>query len=68
MFISDEFKSPKQHIKATFMDLLFTLNVMEKGKLVSEIEIFMKTDVELQNFVKQLLGMFSEVQFLSDHN
>lgn len=33
------------------MDLLFTLNIMEKGRIVDEIEGFMTSKDELQNFV-----------------
>lgn len=51
VYLNKNFISPKKHVKASFMDLLFTLNIMEKGRIVDEIEGFMTSKDELQNFV-----------------
>ena len=41
VFLDKNFVSPKKHIKASFMDFLFTLNIMEKGEMVTQIKSFM---------------------------
>lgn len=33
------------------MDLLFTLNIMEKGKVTNDILVYIKDDKELSSFV-----------------
>lgn len=66
--MTPEFAKAKQHIKTSFMDLLFTLNIKEKGRIVVEIESFMKNKEQLLNFVRHFLGAFSEVEFMSDYN
>ena len=47
IYLSENFQSPKKHIKASYMDLLFTLNIMEKGRIVGEILQLMRSEKEL---------------------
>lgn len=51
LFLSKEYLGTNPHVKASFMDLLFTLNIMEKGRIVSEIEEFLKNPDDLKEFV-----------------
>ena len=35
--LGEKFKNSNPNVKAEFMDFLFTLNIMEKGRIVSEV-------------------------------
>lgn len=39
--LGEKFSNSNQNVKAEFMDFLFTLNIMEKGRIVSEVLKFL---------------------------
>lgn len=64
--LGPEFKNSNQNVKAKFMDLLFTLNIMEKGKIVGEVMLYFNNEEKLQKFVNYLLKFYSYVEFMTD--
>ena len=50
-FLSQSFKDANKNVKVEFMDLLFTLNMIEKNRVINDILMFIKEDDKLNVFV-----------------
>ncbi len=67
LFLTERFEHSNPNVKAKFMDLLFTLNIMENGLIVGELLHFFQTEESLGAFVKNLMKFYSSVEFITDH-
>ena len=65
-FLSETYASANPHVKAKFMDLLFTLNMMEEGRIVNELKNLLQNQDKINQFVKSVLGFYSSVEFMTD--
>lgn len=65
-FLSENYASANPHVKAKFMDLLFTLNIMEEGRIVTELKGLLQTQEKINQFIRNVLGFYASVEFMTD--
>lgn len=65
-FLSEKYSEANPHAKAKFMDLLFTLNIMEEGRIVSELRGLLQTQPRINKFIRNVLGFYASVEFMTD--
>lgn len=66
VILSEKFKNSNRYIKAKYLDLLFTFNIIEKGDIVNVLKDHLGSHERIVNFEKSMLAFYSEIEFMTD--
>lgn len=67
VILSDQFRNSNRYIKAKYLDLLFTFNIIEKGNIVHVLKEHLATHDRIVTFLRAILGFYSEIEFMTDN-
>lgn len=64
--LSDAYKQPNPFVQAKFFDLLFTFNIMEKGRVVGILRDHLGNQTRICTFLRAMIDFYSAIEFMSD--
>lgn len=66
VILSEKYKDANRYIKAKYLDLLYTFNIIEKGAVVGVVRDHLGSKEKLIAFTKALLAFYSEIEFMTE--
>lgn len=64
--LSDVYKQPNPFVQAKFFDLLFTFNIMEKGRIVFILRDHLGSHERIRKFLLAMIDFYSAIEFMND--
>jgi len=64
--LSDVYKQPNPFVQAKFFDLLFTFNIMEKGRIVYVLKDHLGSHERIRKFLLAMIDFYSAIEFMND--
>ncbi len=64
--LNDAYKQPNPFVQAKFFDLLFTFNIMEKGRVVYILRDHLGSHERIRRFLLAMIDFYSAIEFMND--